>query len=105
MKLTMLRSTCANGRTCPTIYVTDRDTIIVQGYRVAAKDDQPALELVKMPYWLLPEAASWAGVYATDDGMLIVSGAPLDQEAREALGPVPEGEHAVEVAGSSLVEV
>ena len=44
MKLTRL-SGCA-GSSCPTLYATDRDTIVVQGYVV---QDLEALESLDLP--------------------------------------------------------
>jgi hypothetical protein len=64
MRLKMLRGTCANGRTCPTIYETDRDTIIIQGYRVLDAEALADLQLpegeaaVEIPRSLLPEVGS-----------------------------------------------
>jgi hypothetical protein len=47
MKLTLLgNDNCANGRTCPRIYLTDRSTLLVQGYDV---DDRDALAVVNAP--------------------------------------------------------
>ena len=46
MKLTLLGDNCANGRTCPRIYATDRGTLIVQGYNVL---DSEALEQLGLP--------------------------------------------------------
>jgi hypothetical protein len=37
MKLTPLRGACRDG-TCPTIYATDRGTVVVQGYIVTDAD-------------------------------------------------------------------
>jgi hypothetical protein len=50
-----------NGRTCPRIIATDRDTLIVQGYRVVDPDTLAALGLpenesaVEIPRSLVPE--------------------------------------------------
>jgi hypothetical protein len=37
MQLTPIRGACRDG-TCPTIYATDRGTIVVQGYTVTDAD-------------------------------------------------------------------
>jgi len=37
MKLTPIRGACRDG-TCPTIYATDRGTVVVQGYTVTDAD-------------------------------------------------------------------
>ncbi|WP_433831007.1 hypothetical protein ACQP2E_12375 [Actinoplanes sp. CA-015351] len=58
-KLTLLTSLCGSG-TCPTVYKTDRGTIVVQGYTVTAESagiDIPAGEqLVEIPADLLAAA-------------------------------------------------
>jgi hypothetical protein len=55
-KLTLLASLCGTG-TCPTVYQTDRGTLVVQGYTVtpaSAGIDVPAGEqLVEIPAELL----------------------------------------------------
>lgn len=62
-KLTLVTTLCGGG-TCPTVYRTDRGTLVVQGYTVAADNvdiDLPAGEqLVEIPAALL-EAAMKAG--------------------------------------------
>lgn len=35
MKLTMVAGDCKGPRECPTVYMTDRGTIAVQGYQIA----------------------------------------------------------------------
>ncbi len=58
-KLTLVTSLCGNG-TCPTVYRTDRGTLVVQGYTIAADQvdvDLPAGEqLVEIPAELLAAA-------------------------------------------------
>jgi hypothetical protein len=64
MHLERIAGACPDGRTCPTVYRTDRDTIVVQGYAVPARelthitlpDGEAAVEI---PITLL-EAASRA---------------------------------------------
>ena len=57
--LTLVTSLCGSG-TCPTVYRTDRGTLVVQGYTVAATNvglDLPAGEqLVEIPEELLAAA-------------------------------------------------
>lgn len=57
--LTLLAKVCGGG-SCPTVYRTDRDTFVVQGYTVTAETagfDLPAGEqLVEIPAALLAEA-------------------------------------------------
>ena len=38
MRLTRIAGTCPSGSTCPTIYRTDRGTLVVQGHRLAGGD-------------------------------------------------------------------
>ncbi|MFE1165707.1 hypothetical protein [Nocardiopsis sp. NPDC058789] len=62
MKLTWIASECGNRRTCPTVYATDRGTLVVQGYILADKDitgiNIPDGEsVVEIPLALLQEVA------------------------------------------------
>ncbi|GID33008.1 hypothetical protein [Paractinoplanes brasiliensis] len=58
-QLTLVTTLCGGG-TCPTVYRTDRNTFVVQGYTVTAEAaglDLPAGEqLVEIPAELLAEA-------------------------------------------------
>jgi hypothetical protein len=62
MRLTRIAGDCPDGRTCPTVYETDRGTIVVQGYdipvheltQIALPDGEAAVEI---PISLLEEAA------------------------------------------------
>ena len=58
-KLTLVTSLCGNG-SCPTVYRTDRGTLVVQGYVISADQvsvDLPAGEqLVEIPADLLAAA-------------------------------------------------
>lgn len=58
-KLTLVTSLCGTG-SCPTVYRTDRGTLVVQGYTVSAEQanlDLPAGEqLVEIPAELLAAA-------------------------------------------------
>ncbi|MFI5909551.1 hypothetical protein [Dactylosporangium sp. NPDC051541] len=58
-KLDLVTSLCGNG-TCPTVYRTDRGTLVVQGYTIRADQvsiDLPAGEqLVEIPAELLAAA-------------------------------------------------
>ena len=53
-------ATCSGGA-CPTVYMSDRGTVVVQGYEIASADAElgvPAGErLVEIPADLLREAA------------------------------------------------
>ncbi|MEU8817511.1 hypothetical protein [Actinoplanes sp. NPDC048796] len=58
-QLKLIKQLCTGG-SCPTVYLTDRDTYVVQGYTVPAETaglDVPAGEqLVEIPAALLAEA-------------------------------------------------
>jgi hypothetical protein len=62
MQLTRLAGNCPDRSTCPTIYATDRGTVVVQGYtllpaeagQIALPDGESAVEI---PASLLEEAA------------------------------------------------
>ena len=62
MKLTRIAGECPDGVTCPTVYASDRGTIVVQGYtlpadalgRITLPDGENAVEI---PLSLLKEAA------------------------------------------------
>jgi hypothetical protein len=65
MKLTFIRKTIKSGETnCPSLYRTDRDTFVVQGWRVSdpemlAQLDIPAHEtVVEVPADVLAEIAA-----------------------------------------------
>jgi hypothetical protein len=62
MQLTRLAGNCPDRSTCPTIYATDRGTVVVQGYTLAPAEagqiGLPAGEsAVEIPASLLEEAA------------------------------------------------
>lgn len=62
MKLTRIAGDCPDGVTCPTVYASDRGTIVVQGYTVAAEDLREITlpegeNAVEIPLSLLEEAA------------------------------------------------
>lgn len=61
MKLTRIAGDCGDNIECPAVYVSDRGTIVVQGYTlartgldIALADDESAVEI---PLELLKEAA------------------------------------------------
>ncbi|PSK96327.1 hypothetical protein CLV63_112212 [Murinocardiopsis flavida] len=62
MRLTRIAGECPDGVTCPTVFATDRASIVVQGYELAAdelaKITLPSGETaVEIPVSLLKEAA------------------------------------------------
>ena len=62
MKLTRVAGNCPDGVTCPTVYASDRGTIIVQGCTLSS-DDLSEITIpegegaVEIPLSLLKEAA------------------------------------------------
>lgn len=58
-RLTIVTSLCGSG-TCPTVYRTDRDTYVVQGYTVTAEDAgldlPPGEQLVEIPAEIFAQA-------------------------------------------------
>jgi hypothetical protein len=114
MRLTLLRSNCGGGRTCPTINLTDRGTYVVQGYLVADVDLggevlAPGEAIVEVPSSLLPELADdMTARYAarrTDQGTVLVRGrSVVDAEALRELN-LPGGEATVEIPISALPEL
>ena len=58
MKLTRLSGECKEG-TCPTVYLSDRDTLVLQGHIVLGADGLllgPGEQAVELPIALLREA-------------------------------------------------
>lgn len=61
MQLTRVRGDCNDGKTCPTVFATDRGTVVVQGSIVTDAAALAELALpsgetaVEVPSWLLPE--------------------------------------------------
>lgn len=99
MKLTFLRGECGNERTCPNLNLTDRDTLVVQGYVVTDS-------VVEIPLTLVPEVAGLehpdSHLKLTTNNTVLVSGRPVtDPEALRVLD-LPQGEGAVEVPLSAF---
>ncbi|NKE57871.1 hypothetical protein FXN61_13930 [Lentzea sp. PSKA42] len=99
MKLTFLRGECGNERTCPNLNVTDRGTLVVQGYVVTDS-------VVEIPLTLVPEVVSHehpeAHLKLTGHSTVLVRGLPVtDPEALRILN-LPHGEGAVEVPLSAF---
>jgi hypothetical protein len=61
VRLRPVHKSCGAAGNCPTVYQTERDSVVVQGYAVASEEagiDLPAGELlVEIPADLLIEAA------------------------------------------------
>lgn len=112
MVVKLVRSTCNDGKTCPALHRTDRDTVVVQGWVVADAEVLAQLELpagaeaVEVPTGLLAEALdSCPALRPTDRGTVIVPGTAIsDPETLRELR-LPPGERAVEVPAHLLAEV
>jgi hypothetical protein len=62
MRLERIAGDCPDGRTCPTVYATDRDTVVVQGYAIPAHELTEIVvpegeAVVEIPIALLEAAA------------------------------------------------
>jgi hypothetical protein len=103
MLVELLRDTCSDGKTCPALHRTDRDTVVVQGWTVTDAEllgqlNLPAgLEAVEVPAGLLAEVIGrWPALQRTSHGTVIVPGiAVTDPEALRQLR-LPANERAVE---------
>lgn len=116
MHMTRLRGACDPKPTCPTLYLTDRATFIVQGWIVTANAAPPRLHTrqgeaeVEVPIsllWVTPSAVppKSPALHLTGRGSAIVRGRIIDDaEVLDRLA-LPNGETAVEVPISLLPEV
>lgn len=107
MRITLLRDVCGNTRDCPNINSTDRDSYVVQGYRVAGVLP-PGQAMVEVPLSLLPELASAAprdGLFLTDHGTVVVRGVQVADPDVLAELKLPAGENAVEIPRAVLPEL
>jgi hypothetical protein len=103
---------CSDGKTCPALYRTDRDTLVVQGWVLTDSDllselDLPAdMQAVEVPTGLLAEVIdSWPTSHQTGRGTLLVPGTTVtDLDALQQLRLAPN-EQVVEVPTSLLSEV
>lgn len=115
MNMIRLRGTCDPKPTCPTLYLTDRGTLIVQGWAVTGpavmglpvSRDEAMVEVPVSLLWVPPaEVPSESPAFRlTGRDTVIVRGrVVVDPEALARLSP-PHGEMVVEVPTSLLPEV
>lgn len=112
MLVKLIRGECSDGKTCPALHRTDRDTVLIQGWPVtdAALLGQlgiPAsMQAVEVPAELLAEVLdSWPALHKTGKGTVIAPGtAVTDPDALRQLR-LPPHEQAVEVPAAVLTEV
>lgn len=88
MRLTRLRSTCPDTESCPTLYGTDRNTVVVQGAEIAHPEALGARLLavgeaaVEVPTALLAGVAvSGLTMYPTERGTVLVLGSVVTDPA------------------------
>jgi hypothetical protein len=115
MRMTRLRSACDPKPTCPTLFLTDRGTLIVQGWIVTgpAPADLPVSQgeaVVEVPVsllWVTPTdvPSENPAFRLTGRDTAIVRGRIIDDPEVLAHLSLPDGETAVEVALSLLPEV
>lgn len=82
----VLRSSCDNGTTCPTIHRADDGAFIVQGYRTASHGT------VRIPAWL---ATEWDSPARRDGDDLLMTGQVVTAADTLAYLDLPDGEAAV----------
>lgn len=112
MLVKLIRGDCSDGKTCPALHRTDRDTVLIQGWPVTdatllGQLDLPAgMQAVEVPAELLAEVLdSWPALHKTGNGTVIAPGtAVTDPDALRQLR-LPTHEQVVEVPAAVLTEV
>lgn len=110
MRMTRLRGLCPDTITCPTVYLSDRTTLVLQGKFAAVPSAllRPGQIAVEMPLSLLPELASRRpseNIRLTNHDTVIIMGPEVaDVEAIDQLR-LPADEGAVELPLSVLPEL
>jgi hypothetical protein len=82
----VLRSSCDNGTTCPTIHLADDGAFIVQGYQTASHGT------VRIPAWL---ATEWDTPARCEGADLLIAGQVVTDSDTLAYLDLPHGERAV----------
>lgn len=108
MRLTRLRGSCPDTQSCPTLYLTDRGTAVIQGDRVTDPTVRAHLlsheAAVEVPLEILAGVPVLA-LSRTGRGTCIVWGDQVtDDEALEQLC-LPSHETAVEVSLAPVADV
>lgn len=95
MRLRFLGKGGSHSGGCPTLYATDRDTYVVQGWRTNRPDT------VEIPHLLTgfaePDTYIGAALSDTGRGTFTVTGAPVTDAEALALMALPDHEHSIEV--------
>ena len=116
MALQRLRGSCNDGKTCPTLYRSDRETAVVQGWIITdpdtvalAGDLSEGESVVEIPAGLVDEALQGRprrALTQTDHDTVIVRGRTLTaSEVSAEIGPIPATEAAVEIEFKLIAEV
>ena len=103
-----LRETCPDTNTCPTIYLSDRQTLVVQGYVVDCPDAREGQATVRIPSSLAPEFSRRGSTVAArrvGRDALFVTGRPVTDPAALEQLQLPAGEAAVEVELVAMPEL
>ncbi len=95
MRLTFLGKSTQGGGS-PTLFATDRDTYVVQGWRVA--NDERSVEIpTKLLGYLEPRTQLGSSLQAAEHDTCVVSGAAVTDTEALAQMEIPDHETCVEV--------
>jgi hypothetical protein len=110
--LKRIRGTCDDGKTCPALHLTDRGTVVVQGWALTDSEVLAQLGLpdgadaVEVPAGLVAEAlGTWSALRPTGRGTVIVPGSGVTDPGMLRQLRLPATERAVEVPAGLLAEV
>jgi len=95
MQLTFLGKETQGGGS-PTLFATDRNTYVVQGWKVPAQDDSVEIP-AKLLTYLVPGTKLGVALSDTGQGTYTLSGAPVDDAAALSQMDIPGHETCVEV--------
>ena len=112
MHLELIRSACDDGKTCPALHQTDRNSVIVQGWAVLDAELLASMDLfagagaVEVPSGLLAGALDdLPALRQTGRGTVIVPGLAVDDPEALRHLRLPAGERAVEVPAAAFAGV
>lgn len=106
MRVTVMATSSCEGGNCPTTYVSDRASVLIQGDEVTG-DAGLMPGLVEVPLTLLEEHARLQGAsrwitptHPGRTGTVVVSGIPVTDVEALAAVPLPTGETLIELFGT-----
>ncbi len=119
MRLTFLGKSSDSGES-PTLYATDHDSYVIQGYRVTdpellarleVADGEAVVEVYARLFQFLAEdgvngtVTSWVPpiVYVKENGNCIIRGSRLTDDGTRSRMCIPDHEDAIEVAKSAVL--